>query len=50
MYISTETQEQTENRLKKVIQTADLKIFDSEYYLWIILSVCNISLSCQFPK
>ena len=32
MYISTETQEQTENRLRKVIQTADLKIYDSEYY------------------
>jgi hypothetical protein len=32
MYISSETQEQTENRLKKVIQTADLKIYDGEYY------------------
>ena len=32
MYISTETQEQTESRLKKVIQTADLKIYDNEYY------------------
>jgi Family of unknown function (DUF6196) len=32
MYISTETQEQIENRLKKVIQTADLKIYESEYY------------------
>lgn len=32
MYISTETQEQTENRLIKVIQTADLKIYDREYY------------------
>jgi len=32
MYISTETQEQTEKRLKKVIQAADLKIYDSEYY------------------
>lgn len=32
MYISTETQEQTENRLKKVIQSANLKIYDSEYY------------------
>jgi len=32
MYISTETQEQTETRLKKVIQSADLKIYDSEYY------------------
>lgn len=41
MYISTETQEQTENRLKKVIQTADLKIFDSEYYLWIILTLAS---------
>lgn len=32
MYISTETQEQTENRLIKVIQTANLKIYDREYY------------------
>jgi len=32
MYISTETREQTESRLKKVIQTADLKIYDNEYY------------------
>lgn len=32
MYISIETQEQTENRLKKVIKTADLKIYDDEYY------------------
>jgi hypothetical protein len=32
MYISTETQEETEKRLKKVIQTADLKIYGSEYY------------------
>jgi len=32
MYISTETQAQTETRLKKVIQTADLKIYDSQYY------------------
>lgn len=30
MYISTETQEQTDDRLKKVIQAADLKIYD--YY------------------
>ena len=32
MYISTETLEQTESRLKKVIQTSDLKIYDKEYY------------------
>jgi len=32
MYISTETVEQTESRLKKVIQTSDLKIYDKEYY------------------
>ena len=32
MYISTETSEQTESRLKKVIQTSDLKIYDKEYY------------------
>lgn len=32
MYISTETQEQIENRLKRVIQAADLKIYDGEYY------------------
>lgn len=32
MYISRETPEQTEGRLKKVIQTADLKIYDREYY------------------
>ena len=32
MYISTETIEQTETRLKKVIQAATLKIFDEEYY------------------
>jgi hypothetical protein len=32
VYISTETQEQTESRLKKVIQTADLKIYPGEYY------------------
>jgi len=32
VYISTETSEQTESRLKKVIQTSDLKIYDKEYY------------------
>lgn len=32
MYISAETQEQTENRLKKVIQTADLRIYATDYY------------------
>jgi hypothetical protein len=32
VYISTETLEQTESRLKKVIQTSDLKIYDKEYY------------------
>ena len=32
MYISTETQDQTEIRLKKVIQAAELKIYDKEYY------------------
>ena len=32
MYISTETQEQTEARLKEVIRTADLKIYPNEYY------------------
>ena len=32
MYISNETVEQTEKRLKKVIQTADFRIFDKSYY------------------
>jgi len=32
MYISTETQEETETRLRKVIQAADLKIYSGEYY------------------
>lgn len=32
MYISIETQKQTEKRLKKVIQTSDLKIYDKDYY------------------
>jgi hypothetical protein len=32
MYISSETIEQTEKRLKKVIQTADFRIFDKSYY------------------
>ena len=32
MYISNETVEQTEKRLKKVIQTADFRIFDQSYY------------------
>ena len=32
MYISTETVEQTEIRLKKVIQTASLKIYSEDYY------------------
>lgn len=32
MYISTETLAQTESRLKKVIQTSDLKIYGKEYY------------------
>jgi hypothetical protein len=32
MYISTETLEQTESRLKNVIQTSYLKIYDKEYY------------------
>jgi Family of unknown function (DUF6196) len=32
MYISTETQEQTEIRLKKVIQTADFKVFNQYYF------------------
>ena len=32
MYLSTETLDQTETRLKKVIQTAALKIYDNEYY------------------
>jgi hypothetical protein len=31
MYISTETVEQTEIRLKKVIQTATLKIYEQDY-------------------
>ena len=32
MHISRETIEQTEKRLKNVIQTADLKIYDHAYY------------------
>ena len=32
MYISNETFQQTEKRLKKVIQTADFRIFDKSYY------------------
>jgi len=32
MYISTETSEQTESRLKKVVQASDLRIYDKEYY------------------
>jgi hypothetical protein len=32
MYISTETIEQTERRLKKVIQTASLKVYSGDYY------------------
>jgi len=32
MYISNETVDQTEKRLKKVIQTADFRIFDKSYY------------------
>lgn len=32
MYISKETPEQTENRLRKVIQTAYLKIYNNSYY------------------
>jgi hypothetical protein len=32
MYISTETQEQTQNRLKKVIETSDFQIHAGEYY------------------
>jgi len=32
MYISTETQEQTENRLRKVIQAAELKIYQEDYF------------------
>ena len=32
MYISTETQEETETRLRKVIQAADLKTYSGEYY------------------
>jgi hypothetical protein len=32
MYISTETAEQTETRLKNIIQTADFKVYDRPYY------------------
>jgi len=32
MYISNETVDQTEKRLKKVIQTTDFRIFDKSYY------------------
>jgi hypothetical protein len=32
MYISSETLEQTEIRLKEVIQTADLKVYNNDYY------------------
>jgi len=32
VYISTETSEQTESRLKKVVQASDLRIYDKEYY------------------
>ena len=32
MYISSETPEQTDNRLRKVIQTSELKIYDVEYF------------------
>jgi hypothetical protein len=32
VYISSETPEQTENRLRKVIQTSELKIYDVEYF------------------
>ena len=32
MYISNETTEQTEIRLRKVIKSADLKIYDCTYY------------------
>ena len=32
MYISNETVEQVEKRLKKVIQTADFRIFEKSYY------------------
>ncbi len=31
MYISTETVEQTEERLRKVISTAEFKVFDGAY-------------------
>jgi hypothetical protein len=32
MYISTESPEQIETRLKKVIQTTDFKVFDKHYF------------------